>query len=354
MIVVKRRTKYMNDQQKLSSLNEFKGIFKNYQVLNEKLASELKIASDHHGITGDYREETWFEFFRNLIPYKYSLAQNVKIIDSEKNVSKEVDIAVIDEQYTPYVFKYKNIKYIPIEAVAIAIQCKSLSFTDSTLKKWSESITNLIPKGIGVARIATGYAVGLTSPTQTRTRPIMILATTASRDNVDQFGETLQNHFDFILIQTKSDQEGVYKYQVKLNYEERTLGWWGERLNKNNHKNLANVGVHFQSINCKQPEGDKSSSKDSYDEEPISLQKGFKEMQEERLKDLQERCPELNFVLDEKLKIVSKATLAELKVHNNPLLTLTLQLNQLLMLINNPMYFPHFAYAKAFNTLEMD
>ena len=33
------------------------------------------------------------------------------------------------------------------------------------------------------------------------------------------------------------------------------------------------------------------------------------------------------------------------------LLTLNLQLNQLLMLINNPMLFPHIAYAEMFNAL---
>ena len=42
------------------------------------------------------------------------------------------------------------------------------------------------------------------------------------------------------------------------------------------------------------------------------------------------------------------ATLEDLKVDGNHLLSLNLQLNQLLMLINNPMLFPHFAYAKVF------
>lgn len=42
------------------------------------------------------------------------------------------------------------------------------------------------------------------------------------------------------------------------------------------------------------------------------------------------------------------STLAELKIEGNYLLSLNLQLNQLLMLINNPMLFPHFAYAKIF------
>lgn len=42
------------------------------------------------------------------------------------------------------------------------------------------------------------------------------------------------------------------------------------------------------------------------------------------------------------------STLADLRVQGNDLLSLNLQLNQLLMLMNNPMLFPHFAYAKLF------
>jgi hypothetical protein len=44
-------------------------------------------------------------------------------------------------------------------------------------------------------------------------------------------------------------------------------------------------------------------------------------------------------------------TLKDLEVPRNALLTLNFQLNQLLMLINNPMLFPHLAYAKAFREI---
>ncbi|MNC07394.1 hypothetical protein D3C75_549400 [compost metagenome] len=44
-------------------------------------------------------------------------------------------------------------------------------------------------------------------------------------------------------------------------------------------------------------------------------------------------------------------TLKDLRIPANELLTLNFQLNQLLMLLNNPMLFPHFAYAKAFREI---
>ena len=36
-----------------------------------------------------------------------------------------MDLAVYDEMYTPYIFNYGEIKFIPIEAVAVVVQCKS-------------------------------------------------------------------------------------------------------------------------------------------------------------------------------------------------------------------------------------
>lgn len=58
----------------------------------------------------------------------------------------------------------------------------------------------------------------------------------------------------------------------------------------------------------------------------------------------EELYPELRFNSNLELE----NTLEDLEVPGNSLLTLNLQINQLLMLLNNPMLFPHFAYAKAF------
>lgn len=60
-----------------------------------------------------------------VIPKKYCIEQGVFIIDSYGKISNEVDLAVFDEMYTPYIFNYEEIKFIPIEAVAAVIQCKS-------------------------------------------------------------------------------------------------------------------------------------------------------------------------------------------------------------------------------------
>lgn len=76
----------------------YKSILKNYKYLNYMMVNQLEFMSTHRGLTGSYREKMWLSFFRSIIPQKYSLAQGVIIIDSYGNQSKEVDIAVFDEQ----------------------------------------------------------------------------------------------------------------------------------------------------------------------------------------------------------------------------------------------------------------
>lgn len=46
--------------------------------------------------------------------------------------------------------------------------------------------------------------------------------------------------------------------------------------------------------------------------------------------------------------------LSDYQIDDNPLLSLNFQLNQLLMLINNPMPFPHLSYAEMFNGKEKE
>ncbi|MEH7643312.1 hypothetical protein V7198_16650, partial [Bacillus pumilus] len=50
----------------------------------------------------------------------------------------------------------------------------------------------------------------------------------------------------------------------------------------------------------------------------------------------------------EEEKFLDENKLSDLRIDGYDLLTLNFQLNQLLMLINNPMFFPHYAYAKLF------
>lgn len=291
----------------------FGKIHKNYQYLNKMMVEEMEIASEHDGLTGDYREQMWMKLFRSIIPQKFSMAQGVMIIDSEGKISKEVDIAVYDDQYTPYVFQYNTLKFIPIEAVAMVIECKSTNPKLGELIKWADAIEALTPKASGIARMATGYFCGLTSEYQKKTKPIKILATiktSATEKPMERLKEKLGDQFDFI-IQTQTDEDKEFKVLIKN--EDKPLGWWGNRLNGTEN------GEYLKINNI--------------------------DMDEYQLK--KDNYEELSF---EGANLLTN-TLHDLRVEGNEFLSLNLQLNQLLMILNNPMLFPHFAYAKKFNEI---
>ena len=121
--------------------NIIKDIKENYLKMERELVTQLNYDVTNHQLTaGSYREEIWVNFFRRIVPKKFNIARSVFIIDSNQSVSKEVDIAIYDEQYTPYIFNYGLIKFIPVEAVAAVVQCKSRNLNPEDLKEWADSI----------------------------------------------------------------------------------------------------------------------------------------------------------------------------------------------------------------------
>lgn len=360
-------------------------IHENYNYMNQMMIREIELASVHGGVTGNYREGMWVKFFRGIVPLKYSLAQGVILIDSEGNISKEVDIAIFDEQYTPYVFQYNSLKFIPIEAVVIAIECKSTSYDRKALLKWCDSIIKLKPNRTGIARVLGGQSIGLTNQTQTRTRPLRILTTMKpgreekdqpkleQQSDTDKDPRELEEVFDFIINETTIKDSNLEKkeFTVQVNNKSKSLQWWSRELNQCNlavekdkdclplklHMFDASVIKDHKELNELQT---KLKEKKAQEEKKSRREKKLrrKKMQEEKEEitnltnkinglakgHFEELYPELRFNSNLELE----NTLEDLEVPGNSLLTLNLQINQLLMLLNNPMLFPHFAYAKAF------
>lgn len=328
----------------------FQKIHVNYKHMNQMMVEEMDLASEHDGLTGGYREKMWMDFFRSIIPKKFSLEQGVMIIDSDGRVSKEVDIAVFDEQYTPYVFQYNTLKFIPIEAVVIVIECKSKNWDEDQLTDWSASIKNLTAKQSGISRIMQGYASGITNKTQKCTNPIKILACIKEdqkEETIINKAERLEKHFDIILQKNAKDiqKKDSKRFEVKIHNEDKTLGWWGSYLNNKKHDHENGAKIVNENLPLQHLSGIQIPCKNELSDDELRV----KEQEEkERLlvkkEVLKKDFPELTF--DDELNLTN--TLKNLNIEGNPLLSLNLQLNQLLMLLNNPMLFPHFAYADKF------
>lgn len=129
----------------------------------------------HGGTVGSMREDVWKGLFEMILPKKFVIEQSVFIIDSQEGISHEVDLAIVDETYTPYIFHYGRLKFIPIEAVAAVVECKSQSLSEDGLKTWCESIVSLKTADESIARTASGVATAAV-PTQKSTRPIRYYA----------------------------------------------------------------------------------------------------------------------------------------------------------------------------------
>ncbi|MBT2288286.1 hypothetical protein J7E73_03870 [Paenibacillus albidus] len=302
-------------------------IAQNYIHLEASITSQLRMAAERHHVTsGTFREDIWRSLFEQIVPRKFSIEQSVFIIDSNGRVSKEVDLAIFDEQYTPYIFRHGRIKYIPIEAVAVVVQCKSNNVSGSkngdNLKDWSDSIARLKTSLKSVTRLFQDIVMGeyayeldeagqlklpLTKEekpkpdyrkllTQTSTRPIQILC------HINNSSPATHVELFDIVIHPKGE-----RLEVEIAPQLPNLPSWYESLN---HKKDARYKNIIKPFNHNSPS----------EEFPRALDVGSYRVFED-----QARTKEIG------------------------LLSLTFQLNQLLMLINNPILFPHLAYVDMFN-----
>ncbi|OEH85144.1 hypothetical protein BHU72_05905 [Desulfuribacillus stibiiarsenatis] len=292
-------------------------IAKNYQELESVIANQLHLQCEHPTVIGSFREKIWKSLFEQIVPKKFSIEQSVFIIDSEGSVSKEVDLAIFDEQYTPYIFNYGEMKFIPIEAVAVVIQCKSNSLGPEGISDWIYRIDKLKTCFNSIARMHSYIAINKSESiiksdettkieekykqTQTSTRPIKILCHLN-----EKWTDThnLKKIFDFTISTTSitTGEQGTNKLrlQVSINDDINTLAQAYKRLNHNGTidnviKSNEDLDISFNNYKVFSSKNEKS------EKEEISI------------------------------------------------LSLIFQLNQMLMLINNPLLFPHQAYVKMFN-----
>ncbi len=287
-------------------------IIENYIHMEESIVSQLQLYNRAHGsTTGTSREDVWLQLFEKTIPKKYVIEHSIMIIDSHKNVSREVDLAIVDNSYTPYIFQHGRLKFIPIEAVAAVIECKSTSIGDLGTEKentWLDKIKSLKTSEESIARLATGIVVDGKSYTN---------------GNVDQQGRS-------------STQSSTRPIRIFCGFESRNK----QKVLKQNFDIILNAHVKEKKI-------DLWINSDKYD----SLMKWYLELNHygkpvNALKETQ-----MGSILEKENGVIRDLKDYHI-IHNGrevTLMSFNFILNQLLMLINNPILFPHRAYARMFN-----
>jgi hypothetical protein len=77
----------------------------------------------HPGSKGDSLENVWIEWLRKYLPNRYCVDKAI-IIDSNGELSHQIDLVIYDQQYTPFVFTQNGIHYIPAEGVYAVFEVK--------------------------------------------------------------------------------------------------------------------------------------------------------------------------------------------------------------------------------------
>lgn len=77
----------------------------------------------HPGTKGDATELSWIEMLGAYLPKRY-LVDKAFVLDSNGQLSEQIDIVIFDRQYSPFLFNQDGALYIPAESVYGIIEVK--------------------------------------------------------------------------------------------------------------------------------------------------------------------------------------------------------------------------------------
>lgn len=77
----------------------------------------------HPGSKGDASESVWLQMLQTYLPQRYQAA-TAFIVDSKGNFSEQIDVAIFDRQYSPFIFQYQGQTIVPAESVYAVFEAK--------------------------------------------------------------------------------------------------------------------------------------------------------------------------------------------------------------------------------------
>jgi hypothetical protein len=95
-----------------------------YSVQEEMLA-QLAVGNffEHPSASGTATEQHWLDLFNRYLPQRYR-ATPAFVIDSEGHRSRQIDIAIYDNLYSPLLFPHKSGLHIPAESIYAVFEVK--------------------------------------------------------------------------------------------------------------------------------------------------------------------------------------------------------------------------------------
>jgi len=104
-----------------------------YEVEGE--LAKARTVLKHPGTKGDASQAVWVDLFNRYLPRRYVCA-SVHVADSAGHFSDQIDVAIYDRQYSPFILSFKGQQIVPAESVYAVFEAKQT--VNSTLIKYAK------------------------------------------------------------------------------------------------------------------------------------------------------------------------------------------------------------------------
>ncbi len=97
-----------------------------FESAQQKMVAELssiRLTVDHGSTLGDETEFAWVRFLNRMLPNRYQASDGF-VVDADGRRSDQIDAIVFDRQYSPPLFQFEKVQYVPAEAVYAVFEVK--------------------------------------------------------------------------------------------------------------------------------------------------------------------------------------------------------------------------------------
>lgn len=159
-----------------------------FQRVQSEMLAQLAVGRlfEHGSAAGAATEQHWIELFNRYLPHRYRSAPAF-VIDSNGCRSRQIDIAIFDNLYSPPLFPHTSGIHIPAESVYAVFEVKP-TFS----RQWIRDAAEKAESVRSLRRTSVAVIYGGTKHSPIRPRPILAgLLATSSVWNPETFGENL-------------------------------------------------------------------------------------------------------------------------------------------------------------------
>jgi hypothetical protein len=192
-----------------------------FRRVQQEMLAQLAVGRlfEHASAAGAATEHHWLELFDRYLPKRYR-ATPAFVIDSEGRRSRQVDIAIFDNLYSPLLFPHASGFHIPAESVYAVFEVKP-TFS----RQWLQDATDKAASVRDLRRSSVPVIAGGAKRSPIRPQPILAgLLATGSVWNPRTFAPNLRRalaSLDYPLDLGCSLDHGAFEYNRSLRISHR-------------------------------------------------------------------------------------------------------------------------------------